>query len=215
MTFIRKWVIQCKFYEVDVNKTDDCRLALLKSQLHKRQSNPPVVIEFPFTTTGGSVYYTVDSNCNYIVTFIGDGTITFAYDVTITEAFLVGGGNAGLTGKDDNGDNGGWGGQGGGFTILNNISVISPILSISLIVGAGGVYQVSIGSQSSFTYNNTTTSSVPNGTNWAAAQNNSGGLNNGNGSKNQAEDGYPYDGVLYGGGGGYGGDGGELKEKRR
>jgi hypothetical protein len=176
-------------------------------------SNIVPINNLPFTTTGGPASYTVDSvdsSCNYIVTFTGDGTITFAAAVTITEAFLVGGGNAGLTGKDviitGSNKNGGWGGQGGGFTILNNISVISPILSISLIVGAGGVYPVSIGSQSSFTYNGTPYYSFPNGTNWAANQGNSGGLNNGNGTGNQeAENGYLYDGVRYGGGGGYGG----------
>ena len=176
-------------------------------------SNPPIFINnLPYIATGGPVSYTVNSvgsSCNYIVTFKGSGTITFAYDVIITEAFLVGGGNAGLTGKDvvisGSGKNGGWGGQGGGFAILNNISV-SATNPITLTVGTGGVYPISIGSQSSFTYNTITTPSPPNGTNWAANQNNSGGLNNGNGIGNQpAEDGYPYDGVLYGGGGGYGG----------
>ena len=46
------------------------------------------------------------------------------------------------------------------------------------------MYPISIGSQSSFTYNTITTPSPPNGTNWAANQNNSGGLNNGNGIGN-------------------------------
>ena len=161
---------------------------------------------FPFTTTGGPVSYTVDSNCNYIVTFIGNGTITFESNVNITEAFLVGGGNAGLTGKDSYPyTNGGYGGAGGGYAILNNISV-SAGLPISLTVGSGGVYTVNYGIQSSFTYNSITTFSLTNGTNWSATQNNGGGLNNGGGSSNQeAQDGYQYDGVWYGGGGGYGG----------
>jgi hypothetical protein len=160
---------------------------------------------FPFTTTGGSVYYTVDSNCNYVVTFTGSGSITFFYNVTITEAFLVGGGNAGLTGKYDDGANGGWGGAGGGFAILNNTPVSAGI-PIILTVGAGGVYPVSYAIQSSFTYNSITTLSVKDSDDWAGTQNNEGGLNNQNfGVNHVAQDGYQYDGVWYGGGGGYGG----------
>ena len=135
-----------------------------------------------------------------------NGTITFKSNVTITEVFLVGGGNAGLTGKDAGGQNGGWGGAGGGYTILNNITVLART-PITLTVGTGGVYPVSSGIQSSFTYNSTTTLSLTNGTNWAAGQNNEGGLNNGFSvpSNHVAQDGYQYDGLWYGGGGGYGG----------
>lgn len=136
-----------------------------------------------------------------------NGIITFESNVIITEVFLVGGGNAGLTGKFvSSSADGGWGGAGGGFAILNNITVLagSPI---TLTVGTGGVYPVSYGIQSSFTYNGVTTLSVKDSNDWAAYQNNEGGLNNGfiTSANHIAQDGYQYDGVWYGGGGGYGG----------
>jgi hypothetical protein len=138
----------------------------------------------------------------------GNGTITFKYNTTITEVFLVGGGNAGLTGKFIDGTyaDGGWGGAGGGWAKLNNIEVLGGI-PITLTVGSGGVYLVSNGIQSSFTYNGVTTLSLTNGNNWEAPQNNSGGLNNGYlvSSNQVAQNGYQYDDVWYGGGGGYGG----------
>ena len=135
-----------------------------------------------------------------------NGTISFKYNVIITEVFLVGGGNAGLTGKDVSGANGGWGGAGGGWAKLNNINVLGGV-PITLTVGPGGVYLVSSSIQSSFTYNGVTTLSLTNGGDWAAGQNNEGGLNNGFSvsSNHVAQDGYQYDGVWYGGGGGYGG----------
>lgn len=135
-----------------------------------------------------------------------NGTITFESNVTITEVFLVGGGNAGIPGKDVSGANGGWGGAGGGFATLNNITVLAGV-PITLTVGTGGVDNVSFGVQSSFTYNGVTTLSLTNGNDWAAGQNNEGGLNNGFNvfSNHVAQDGYQYDGVWYGGGGGYGG----------
>jgi len=135
-----------------------------------------------------------------------NGTIIFRHDVILTEVFLVGGGNAGLSGKSVGGNNGGWGGAGGGWAKINNISIIHGT-PITLTVGAGGVYLVSNSIQSSFTYNGNTTLSLSNGTDWNASQNNSGGLNNGysTGSNVAAQNGYQYDGIWYGGGGGYGG----------
>jgi hypothetical protein len=133
-----------------------------------------------------------------------NGTITFKYDVILTEVFLVGGGNAGLTGKVEAGNNGGWGGAGGGWSKLNNVNVAANA-PITLTVGAGGIYLVSTGVQSSFTYNSNTTLSLSNGTNWEATQNNSGGINNADGQYAVAQNGYQYDGTWYGGGGGYGG----------
>jgi hypothetical protein len=135
-----------------------------------------------------------------------NGTISFKSNVTLTEVFLVGGGNAGLTGKFvSSSANGGWGGAGGGFATLNNITVLAgtPII---LTVGTGGVYPLSNAIQSSFTYNGTTTVSVKDSNDWAGTQNNEGGLNNQSfGVNHVAQDGYQYDGVWYGGGGGYGG----------
>ena len=136
-----------------------------------------------------------------------NGTLIFRQNVLLTEVFLVGGGNAGLSGKvAGGGNNGGWGGAGGGWTKLNNIYIESGT-PITLTVGTGGVYLVSFGVQSSFTYKDNTTLSLSNGDNWNASQNNSGGLNNGYniGSNIAAQNGYQYDGIWYGGGGGYGG----------
>jgi hypothetical protein len=135
------------------------------------------------------------------------GTLIFKRNILITEVFLVGGGNAGLSGKvAGGGDNGGWGGAGGGWSKLNNVNVEANA-PITLTVGTGGIYLFSYGVQSSFTYNGNATLSLSNGDNWNASQNNSGGLNNGFsiGSNVAAQNGYQYDGIWYGGGGGYGG----------
>jgi hypothetical protein len=92
--------------------------------------------QFPFITTGTSSY-TVDSNCNYLVTFTGNGTITFTSSLNIN-IIAVGGGGGGGGGSNNQAGNltesAGGGGGGGGVGILN-----------SFTVSTGTVYNISIG----------------------------------------------------------------------
>jgi hypothetical protein len=90
---------------------------------------------FPFTTTGGPVSYTVDSNCNYVVTFTGSGTIIFNNNNSVNYTVTGGGGNGG-NGPDGNPSNaaGGGGGGGGGGTNTGNFV---PTTSTSYTITVG------------------------------------------------------------------------------
>jgi hypothetical protein len=98
-------------------------------------SSNEIVIELPFTTTGGPLSYTVDSNCNYIVTFTGSGTIIFNNTNLVNYTVTGGGGNGG-NGPSGGGANaaGGGGGGGGGGT---NISSFVPTISTSYTITVG------------------------------------------------------------------------------
>jgi hypothetical protein len=107
--------------------------------IESQPSNPPVVIEFPFTTTGGPASYTVGTNCNYIVTFTGSGSILFNRNVGTVSCIVVGGGGGadyGQQGVNIDGGRGGNGG-GGGQVIQTNLTY-SINTSYNIVIGAGG-----------------------------------------------------------------------------
>ena len=94
---------------------------------------------FPFISTG-SPSYTVDSNCNYVATFTGNGTITFASSFNINIIAVGGGGGGGGGSNTQLGnptESAGGGGGGGGVGILNSFTATQGT-SYSIIVGSSG-----------------------------------------------------------------------------
>jgi len=94
----------------------------------------------PFTSTA-TYSYINDTNCNFVITFTGNGTITFnnIYDINV---IAVGGGGGGGGGSHNHDGyttlTGGGGGGGGGVGILNNFNVTSGV-NYSINIGAHGV----------------------------------------------------------------------------
>jgi uncharacterized repeat protein (TIGR02543 family) len=89
----------------------------------------------PFTTTGGSVLsYT---NSTYVITFTGNGTMTFNSGITMPATvnyLLVGGGGAGGNGGAIGGAGGG--GAGGQIIYTTNILGATPTTTLSFTVAA-------------------------------------------------------------------------------
>lgn len=97
-------------------------------------SNTVLFNNIPFTTTGGPVSYTVDSNCNYVVTFTGSGTIIFNNNNSVNYTVTGGGGNGGNgpNGNPSNAAGGGGGGGGGGTNTGNFVPTANTSYTITV-----------------------------------------------------------------------------------
>jgi hypothetical protein len=174
----------------------------------------------PFTATG-EYSYTVDSNCNYIITFTGNGTIFFNNNSLVSYTVTGGGGNGanGVSGGGTYGCGGGGGGGGGGTNIGNFNTTLNSLYTITVgssaqqtsisstitgwiqIFGYAGSNGSSTGSTTGGDGGNGGTGTIP-GNNGAKGNNGQSGGSGGAGGAG----GSGYNGYGNGGKGGKGGD---------
>ena len=123
-----------------VNTTYSFFITSVSNTIESIPSNIILFIEpLPFEVTNAT--YTVDSNCNYIVTFTGNGNITFHIS-NLVDYTVTGGGGKGGDGPQGGTTNaaGGGGGGGGGGT---NINTFTPAISTPYTITVGGSDQSS------------------------------------------------------------------------
>jgi hypothetical protein len=153
----------------------------------------------PFTGIGYT--YTVASNVDssfYVVTFTGNGTISFTSSFNIN-IIAVGGGGGGAGGTASN-SRGGGGGGGGGVGIINSFTPTQATV-FNISIGSGGVGSGGNGGNSSFTNNSTNYLTATGGGGGTSNYDDSfGGIDGSANSMNPSS----ISTIYYGGGGGAG-----------